>query len=101
VVTCVALHVWNFANANQAKVLSKWSVSIVLLARTQVGSVKAQLRLKLLPLGASLPSVEARELDVGVASSIPGVPASFSLVASLPQINSTSRDSSSKRNLKF
>lgn len=58
-VTCKALHVGYFTDPYQTKVLSKWPVSLVLLARTQVGSVEAQFRLKLLSPGASFPSVEA------------------------------------------
>lgn len=98
-VTCVTLHVGNFGDADQPKVLSKRSVCIVLLARTQVGSVEAQSRLELLSSGATFASVEARELDVGVAGRIPGEFAGFSLVTGLPQVNSTTWDSSSKRKL--
>jgi len=58
-VTCVALHVGNFTDTNQTKVLSKWPVGIVLLARTQVCPVESQSRLELLSLGVSFPGIEA------------------------------------------
>lgn len=58
-VTGVTLHVGNFGDADQPKVLCIRSVSIVLFARTQVGSVEAQSRLELLSSGAAFPSVEA------------------------------------------